>query len=115
MRITRSYLALALAFVLILTGQSMALARTAPGPDGQIVLCTGTGPVAVLVDDQGQPVGPSHICPDCALSLFQALAETAPEIAAPTSWLRAHPVEFTLVFHSPAPRPAVARGPPQAA
>ncbi len=66
----RSYLALALALVLALTGHSMAVARGMPNAVGKIVLCTGTGPIAVLVDEGGQPVGQPHICPDCALSLF---------------------------------------------
>lgn len=75
----RRYLALVLVAVMVLTSQSMAVARGATGPAGQIVLCTGTGPVAVYVDDDGQPTGAPHICPDCALHLLDAFA--APDIA----------------------------------
>ena len=71
--------ALLLAAVMVLTSQSMAVARGGTGPAGQIVLCTGTGPVAVYVDDDGQPTGPPHLCPDCALHLLDAFA--APDIA----------------------------------
>ena len=50
----------------------MAVMRTMPGPAGEMVLCTGTGPITVLTDENGQPVGPPHICPDCMASLFVA-------------------------------------------
>lgn len=71
--------AIALALLLVLTGQSMALMRSAPDASGQMVLCTGTGPITVLTDENGQPVGPPHICPDCAMSLFAAVL-AAPEM-----------------------------------
>lgn len=50
----------------------MAVARGLPGPAGQMVICTGTGPVMVSVDENGAPTGPAHICPEAALSLIQA-------------------------------------------
>jgi len=79
-RSIRTYLALALVAVMVLTSQSMAVARgAAMDAKGQIVLCTGTGPLTVYVDEDGQPVGRPHICPDCALHVFAAIA--APEIA----------------------------------
>jgi len=69
----RTYLALVLALLLVLTGQSMAIARGASGPAGEMVLCTGTGPVLVYVDENGAPTKPSQYCPDCALSLLVAM------------------------------------------
>lgn len=77
-RWTRSFTALSLAFLLALTGQSMAVARGAPGPAGQMVICTGTGPIMVSVDESGAPTGPAHICPEAALSLIQ-LAFDSPQ------------------------------------
>lgn len=74
----RPYLGLALCLLLALTSQSMAVARGAPGPTGQVVLCTGTGPVTILVGADGQPTGAVHICPDLALGLFAALDQTWP-------------------------------------
>lgn len=71
-RRVRAYLGIALALLLALTGQSMAVARGTTGPAGQMVLCTGTGPVSILVDENGQPTGPPHYCPDCVLSLLNA-------------------------------------------
>jgi len=61
-----------LAVILALTSGAMAVARGQTMAAGSIVLCLGTGPVAVAVDTNGQPAGPVHFCPDCALSLFDA-------------------------------------------
>jgi hypothetical protein len=72
--IFRNYLTILLVLMLVLTGQSMAVARGATGPDGQLVLCTGTGPVAVYVDENGVPIGPPMFCPDCALGHLVATA-----------------------------------------
>ena len=73
MKLLRPYLGLALCLMLAMTSHSAAVARGAPGPTGQMVLCTGSGPVTVLVDAQGQPTGAVHICPEYALALFAAL------------------------------------------
>lgn len=70
----RTYLAIMLALMLVLTGQSMAVARGSAGPAGQMTLCTGAGPVMVYVDENGAPTGPPVICPEFALSLLMAIA-----------------------------------------
>ena len=57
--------------MLVVTSLSMAVARGAPGPAGQLVICTGSGPVMINVDAEGQPTGAAHICPEAALSLIQ--------------------------------------------
>ena len=72
-------LALFLGLVLVLTAQSAAIARGTPTSAGVIELCTGTGPVMVEVDAQGQPIGRAHICPDYALSLILAQFDAAPK------------------------------------
>ncbi len=59
-----------LALVLLLTAQAAAVAHAAPGPSGQMELCTGTGPVMVYMDEAGNPTGPPVYCPDYALSLI---------------------------------------------
>lgn len=79
-RACRPLIAVVLALLLVLTAQAMAVARGMPGA---VVLCTGTGPVTVLTDAEGQPVGPAHICPDCTLSLIVALAQAGPVTAHP--------------------------------
>lgn len=79
----RPCLAVLLCLLLVLTGQSLAVARVLPGPSGQVALCTGSGPVMVHVDENGEPTAPPHFCPDGALSLLNAVA--APETA--TQWI----------------------------
>lgn len=68
--LNRSFIAVLLAFVLGLTSQSMAVARGASAATGQMVLCTGTGPVAIYLDADGQPTSAPHICPDAALNVL---------------------------------------------
>lgn len=76
MRLPRPIAAFVLAFLLLVTSQSMAVARgTMVDATGTMVLCTGTGPITVLMDENGDPIGPRHICPDCALSVIAGLAE----------------------------------------
>ncbi|AFO92101.1 hypothetical protein D1822_11820 [Phaeobacter inhibens] len=63
MNFLRSYLALALTVLMALTGISaQAGMRDAAG---QMVICTGTGPVMVYIDSDGQPVSPPMECPEC--------------------------------------------------
>lgn len=82
-RLFRPLVAIALAFLLVFTAQSMAVARGVAGPAGSVVLCTGTGPVTILTDANGQPVGHAHICPDCTLLLILAVAQGASVVSAP--------------------------------
>jgi hypothetical protein len=70
--LNRSFIAVLLALVLGLTSQSMAVARGASAATGQMVLCTGAGPVAVYLDAKGQPTSAPHICPDSALNISVA-------------------------------------------
>jgi hypothetical protein len=74
----RTYLSIALALMLALTGQSMAIARGTSDSAGQMVLCTGTGLITVFVDENGDPTGAPYICPDCALNFLTAT--TLPEM-----------------------------------
>ena len=115
-RSLRIYLALTLVAIMALTSQSMAVARgMAMTATGQIVLCTGTGPVSVYVDDNGQPVGRPHICPDCALHLLAAVA--APDIAPVPLAVAAHKQAFVrpTTRAETAALTTSARGPPAAA
>ena len=101
-----------MALLLVLTGQSMAIARGMPGPTGMIELCTGTGPVMVPVDEHGQPVGPAHICPDAATALFAAHWDAGPRIAHPVGRvLVLRPAGLAPVSAAQLPVPQ-ARGPP---
>ena len=111
----RTYLGIVLALLLAVTGQSMAVARGMPGAEGSIVLCTGTGPVMVTVDDNGQPVGPPHICPDFAAMLFAVHAEPPLAVSAPVVRGMALRPADTSVTTARRGQRATARGPPAAA
>ena len=62
-----SIVAICLALVLALTGQSVAAARSASDATGQMVLCTGTGSVVAYMDAAGEPTQAPHFCPDCTI------------------------------------------------
>lgn len=63
-----------MSLLVVLTGQSVAASRGMDSAVGQMVLCTGTGPVVVYMDENGQPTAPPHYCPDYALTLLGAIA-----------------------------------------
>jgi hypothetical protein len=108
----RAYIGILLAVMLAFTGQSMAIARGTPSASGQIVLCTGTGPISVLVDENGQPVGQPHICPDCAFSFFDALGDASPQVLRPVGRAVALRLDQGGFADPGQTVPAVARGPP---
>lgn len=80
-RFTR-LLAFSLALIVAVTSQHMALARgMTTDAAGQVILCTGQGVVTVTLDAEGNPTGPVHICPDCALSFLDAAGAPATVVA----------------------------------
>ncbi len=111
-RTLRTFTALFLALILGLTSHSLAMARTMPGPSGQVELCTGTGPVTIYVDEDGQPVGRAHFCPDCALHLLGGVIPPDVDLQRIASCTGLH---ICCLSHSAASAPqitAAARGPP---
>lgn len=103
---------LCMALILALTSGGMAVARGQTMAAGTMVLCTGSGPLVVPVDADGQPTGPAHVCPDCALSLIDAPSATG---TTAVRILRATSASFSHVVkpaHGTATRAAQARGPP---
>lgn len=73
----QSIIAGALSLILVLTAPALALSRTAPNAAGTVVICTGTGPMSIVVDSDGQPIDHIHICPECA---FAALSAVLPDL-----------------------------------
>jgi hypothetical protein len=109
----RTYLALSLALLLSLTSQTMATARGAPTPVGQAILCTGSGPVTILVDAEGQPTGQTHICPDCA---FSVLDSVIPPSIVPIRLSQStvnHVIDIEIEILRSAPTAFAARAPPE--
>ena len=78
----RLFPSLLLALALVLTGQGMAMARGGSAASGQMVICTGTGPMVVHVDAQGQPTHAPVLCPDAALHAPLAAALSRPAVPA---------------------------------
>ena len=63
-----------LSLLIVLMGQGLAESRGMDRAVGQMVLCTGSGPVVVFMDSNGQPTQPPHFCPDYALALLGAVS-----------------------------------------
>ncbi len=98
--------------LIALTAQSAAIARTMPDAAGQMVLCTGNGPVMVYFDEHGEPTAPPHLCPDFALSLILGLDVEDVTRAAMGAWSLGESLPFVkrrVVFEIGTPN---ARGPP---
>ena len=108
----RCFLPYALSLLLVLTGQGVAASRGVDRVVGQMVLCTGNGPVVVYVDAEGQPTGAPHYCPDYALSLLGAVHDAPAQVpAAPSRALPAPVLEMPDLIAAPLPRHP-ARAPP---
>ena len=113
MKLMRSpLLSLLMVLVLALTGHSMAAARAMSSLAGYNELCTGTGPLMVAVDENGEPVGPPHICPDFALHGFDLGVHVASLPEAPTALVRLAFVSSVEAGLSSLGVPPQARGPP---
>lgn len=66
--------------LVIVTAQGAAHARGMADPAGKMVICTGTGPVMVYMDEDGQPTQAPHLCPEFALSLILDVAGFDPTV-----------------------------------
>lgn len=105
-------LPLVLSLLLVLMGQSLAVARGQTQVAGQIILCAGGTVSVVQIGPDGTPVTAPVYCPDMALSLLQAV--DAPS-AAPPVVASYHPFQHFDLSHLPDAQvttPARARGPP---
>ncbi|EDZ46884.1 conserved hypothetical protein [Rhodobacterales bacterium Y4I] len=76
-RALRISLGLFLALTVTLTAHSAAARQGERDAAGQMVICTGTGPVTIYVDSEGQPVKPPHHCPDCVVHVLDAVTQPA--------------------------------------
>jgi hypothetical protein len=74
----RSYLTLFLVLAVTLTAHSAGAMRGMRDATGQIVICSGAGPVVIYVDADGQPARAPGNCPDCITLSMEALV--APEL-----------------------------------
>lgn len=72
-----------MATILAVTSLTMAVARGQVQIAGEIVICTGYGITTVTVDDEGNPTGPVHLCPDMVLGMMAALDTPPPVLTRP--------------------------------
>jgi hypothetical protein len=108
----RIYMAITLSLAIVLAGLTAAQMQGMVDPAGQIVLCTGSGPVTVHVDEDGQPTRPPHHCPDCVMNLMTALVGSGNSYPVPPvigKTCSAEPVNSVVIL---ALLRATARGPP---
>lgn len=76
-----------LSVVLIaISSVQLAAARGQSPAVGTMVICSGSGPLMVLVDETGQPTGGVMVCPDYALSVFADMDSAAPEAVGVPVW-----------------------------
>lgn len=72
-RLFRLFSLMSLCLALALGSVSMAVARgqaVALSKGGTtIVICSGYGVTSITLDDQGNPIGPIHPCPECLAGL----------------------------------------------
>ncbi|MEX0318596.1 MAG: hypothetical protein AB3N21_11630 [Ruegeria sp.] len=109
----RTYLALALSALLALTGQSLAASRGLDAAVGQMEICTGTGPVIIYMDAEGQPTQAPHYCPDFALTLLGAIAPDAALLPPAPETIQPTPQRTARNLISPVTLRASARAPPR--
>ncbi|WP_259968914.1 hypothetical protein [Leisingera caerulea] len=76
-RLLRICLGLFLALTVALSAHSAAARQGERDAAGRMVICTGTGPVTIYVDSEGQPVKPPHHCPDCVMHVLDAVVQAA--------------------------------------
>lgn len=79
----RSYLAIVLCLLLVMTAQAMAVMRGASDALLMVELCSGDDVVMIYVDDTGEPNAASHICPDCLPLALAGLLPGEVTVAAP--------------------------------
>ena len=111
MQCIKPLLTLALCLIVIATSATQAIARSQMAAGQMVQLCAGGEAVTVMVDAQGNPVGPDHSCPDC-IAVVCGLPPVAFGWGRPqdhtTQVLRPEPG----VFHTQSLLRARARGPP---
>lgn len=103
---------LALALLIGVTSVTLAAARGQSPAVGTMEICTGTGPIHVLVDENGQPTGGVMICPDYALAFFADVWLPVPSAPRVDVWQALWISRTNALATATARVLAQARGPP---
>ena len=93
----RSYLAIVLCLLLVMATQAMAVTRGAANAFGVVELCSGDDVVTIYVDDTGEPIAASHICPECLPLSLAGLLPGEVTVAAPLRLRHGSPVQANAI------------------
>ena len=110
----QSLVALILTVAMTVMGYGAAAARGQTTVEGRVlVLCSGGGLIQITLDENGQPTGQSHLCPDLAYSVLAAIDSVPPQVMAPARVLSEtlHPAQKATLRADRHTRPN-ARAPP---
>jgi len=88
LRMIRNPLLGVMAIILAFSSLSAATARGQRYDGQKVVICTGEILVTVTIDENGQPVKHTHVCPDYALLLAAVLIPAGPVILEQLSAIR---------------------------
>ncbi|WP_347310597.1 DUF2946 family protein [Defluviimonas sp. SAOS-178_SWC] len=105
-----------LALLMIAIGGMSLVAAAARGQTraggAAIVLCSGGGLVQFTRDENGQPTGKAHLCPDLAPALLAALDLALPDLTRPEAAPRAIAPDAAVTRATRSTPALRARGPP---
>jgi hypothetical protein len=114
MRVSLRYLAISLmALVIGFTSVQLAAARGQSPAVGTMEICTGTGPIHILVDENGEPTGNIMICPDYALAFFADPLPQATTVEHFESWQKIWRDRISTITGGQNIPESHARGPPR--
>jgi len=111
MRRLKAILTFVLSLTLLATSVSQAMARGQMAAGRMVQLCADGEAVTVMMDAQGNPVTPAHLCPDC-LAVAADLPHTAPEPAGAAGRWAGLSLPVPRQLHLQTPLCAYPRGPP---
>lgn len=83
------FVAFVAVLALLVTAETMAMARGASPAVSETILCSAHGIERIPLDAEGEPTSAPHICPECLL-FFGAPVDTPRSVAAP---IAATPIE----------------------
>ncbi|PCJ08223.1 MAG: hypothetical protein COB16_07740 [Rhodobacteraceae bacterium] len=108
----RSYLTLFLVLAVTLTAHSAGAMRGMRDAAGQMVICSGSGPMVIYVDSDGQPARAPYDCPDCISMSVDALTPPLQHRQVAPVPLRTTALRAEIWVQSRMPIRATARAPP---